>query len=53
MLDTIIRAFVRELTNANIRLKITRAIITIDRLLKITYNLTKETRRTKIKIKKL
>ncbi len=52
MLNTIIRTFIRDLANANVKLKIIRTIITIDRLLKVTYNLVEKTRRIKIKIKK-
>ena len=52
ILDTIIRAFVKDLTNANIKLKITRTIIAIDRSLKVTYNLIEKIQRTKIKINK-
>jgi len=51
--NIIIRIFVKDLTNINIRLKITRTIIAIDRLLKIIYNIIEKTRYTKIKIKKL
>lgn len=43
MFNIIIRVFVRSLANANVKLKITRAIITINRLLKVIYNLIKET----------
>jgi len=52
ILDTIIRAFVKDLTNANIKLKIIRTIIAIDRLLKVTYNLVEKIQYTKIKIEK-
>jgi len=41
--NIIIQTFVRALTNANIKLKIIRTIIIIDRLLKVIYNLIKET----------
>jgi hypothetical protein len=50
MLNIIIRAFIRDLANANIKLKITRTIIIIDWLLKVIYNLVKKTQYTKIKI---
>jgi len=53
MLNIVIRAFVRDLANSNVRIKITWAIVTIDRFLKVIYNLIKKTCRIKIKIKKL
>ncbi len=42
MFNIIIRAFVRDLANANVKLKITRTIIIINRSLRITYNLVKK-----------
>jgi len=53
MLNTILRAFIRGLSNSIIRAKATRGIAPITRLLKSIYNLAEEARRTNIKIQKL
>jgi beta-glucosidase/6-phospho-beta-glucosidase/beta-galactosidase len=53
MLDIILRAFIRELFDSKIRREATREMISLDRSLKIIYQLTEETRRTNIEIQKL
>ena len=53
ILNTILKAFIKGLTDYKIRKEATRGIASIDRSLLIIYNLAKEARRTNTKIKKL
>jgi hypothetical protein len=53
MLNTILRAFIRELFDSEIRREAIRDMISSNRSLKTIYQLTKETRRTNIEIQKL
>ncbi len=53
MLNTILRAFIRELSDSEIRREAIRDMISSNRSLKTIYQLTKETRRINIEIQKL
>jgi hypothetical protein len=53
MLNTILRAFIRELFDSEIRREAIRDMISSNRFLKTIYQLTKETRRINIEIQKL
>jgi hypothetical protein len=53
MLDTILRAFIRELFDLEIRKKATREMILGDRFLRMIYQLAKKARRINLKIQKL
>ena len=53
MLNIIFRVFIRDLTNIEIRKKITREMTFTNRSLKTIYQLAKKTRRTNLKIQKL
>ena len=52
ILNIIIKVFIKSLMNNNVRRETTRKLTFINRLLKFVYNLTKKTRRIKLKIKK-
>ncbi len=53
MLNIILRAFIRELFELEIRREATREMISFDRSLKIIYQLAKKARRINIEIQKL
>jgi hypothetical protein len=53
MLDIILRAFIRELFDSEIRREVTREMISFDRSFKIIYQLIEKARRINIKIQKL
>lgn len=53
MLDTILRAFVRGLSDNNIRKEATRGMAATDRSLKSIYNLAEEARRSNLEVQKL
>ncbi|KAL8845914.1 MAG: hypothetical protein Q9221_008958, partial [Calogaya cf. arnoldii] len=53
ILDTILRAWIRGLSDVDIRKESTRGMASVDRLLRNLYNLAKEARRTKIELDKL
>ena len=53
MLNIIIRAFLKELSNLNIRREITRGLAFINKSLYKIYILTKESRLTKLEVSKL
>jgi hypothetical protein len=53
MLNIILRAFIRELVDSEIRRKTTRNMISSDRFLKTIYQLVEKTRRINIEIQKL
>lgn len=53
MLNTILRAFIKEILNHIVQRKITRNMIATDKLLKSIYNLAEKMRCTNLKIQKL
>ena len=53
MLDIILRFFIRDIDNYEIRKKVIKSITVIDRSLFFVYNLIKETKRINVKIQKL
>jgi hypothetical protein len=53
MLNIILRAFIRDLIDSEIRREVTREMISFDRSLKIIYQLIEKTRRINIEIQKL
>ena len=50
MLDIILRFFIQNINNYEIRKKITRSIIIINRFFRFVYNFIKEARRINVKI---
>ena len=53
ILDIILRSFIRDINDHEIRKKVTRNIIIINRSLRFVYNLIEKTRRINMKIQKL
>lgn len=53
MLNTIIRAFIKGLTNVDLRRELTRGLASEARSLRGVFTITKEVRRTKYKLQKL
>ena len=53
MLDIILKFFIRNIDDHEIRKKVIKNIIIIDRFFRFVYNLAKEARRINVKIQKL
>ena len=53
MLDIILRFFIRNIDDYNIRKEVTRDMVIINRFLRFVYNLIEEAKRINIKIQKL